>query len=69
MTQPSPPSAVPSESTQVAAVNDVARKDGVDLAVVHTFEKISSPEHKAVFSASAAVKAFAHIKKAGPIVD
>ena len=49
-------------STEAAAVAKVAKKAGVDEAVVRTFAKISAPENKAVFSTRAAVKAFAHIK-------
>ncbi|MGQ3085333.1 MAG: hypothetical protein ACT6RO_19505 [Hydrogenophaga sp.] len=45
-----------------AVVARVAKKAGVDEAVVRTFAKISAPGNKATFSARSAAKAFAHVK-------
>jgi len=51
-----------SRASGEAAVAHVARKAKVSTAVARTFAKISAPENKALFSAQAAQKAFAHVK-------
>jgi len=52
----------PEQESPTDAVSSFAAKANVSPAVARTFAKISAPENKHLFSAEAAVKAFAHVK-------
>ena len=54
----------PSLALGASAVAMVAQRAQVSAEVVRTFAKVSAPENRAVFSAKAAAKAFAHVKVA-----
>lgn len=56
--------AVQPGSTQVdVLVRRISEQTGAPVGVVRTFAKISSPENAHLFTAEAAHKAFAHVRK------
>jgi hypothetical protein len=51
------------QGVNMASIESIAAKTGAPLEIVRTFAKIATAENAHVFSADAAHKAFAHLRK------